>query len=74
MKKLLIGLAATLGFVGPVFAQGVPPGTSAPAYGSHAFPNTPYEPALFKLFGHKPSPKDASDVNTSSPPPTTNGS
>jgi hypothetical protein len=74
MKELLIAVVATLSLVGPAFAQGLPPGTTAPVYGSHAFPNAPYEPAFSKLFGHKTSvpTKDASDVNTS--PPTANGS
>jgi hypothetical protein len=68
MNRLLIAVVAALSLVGPAFARGVPPGTSAPAYGSHAFPN--YEPAFFKLFGHKTSSptKDAKDnVNTSLP-------
>jgi hypothetical protein len=70
MNRLLIAVVAALSLVGPAFARGVPPGTSAPAYGSHAFPDTPFEPAFFKLFGHKTSSptKDAKDdVNTSLP-------
>jgi hypothetical protein len=64
MKKLLVALVATLSLVGPAFAQGVPPGTSTPVYGSRAFPNAPYEPAFSKLFGHKTI---ASDNNANVP-------
>jgi hypothetical protein len=62
MRKLLVAVVATLGLVGPVFAQGVPPGTSAPVYGSRAFPNAPYEPAFSKLFGHKTIASDNANI------------
>lgn len=65
MNKLSIVAVATLSVAAPVFAQGVPPGTSTPVYGSRAFPNTPYEPAFFKLFnGHKSNTTDTSDTST----------
>ena len=65
MKKLLIAAVAALSVVAPVFAQGVPAGTSMPVYGSQAFPSTPYEPAFSKLFAERKSTdKDASDTST----------
>lgn len=67
MKKLLIAAVATLGVATSVLAQGVPPATSAPMYGSRAFPSTPYEPTFSKLFaGHKNNTKDTSVNNDAS--------
>jgi hypothetical protein len=54
MKKLLIAVAAALSLAGPVFAQGLPLGSSPPEYGSHAFPDAQYESGTVfsKLFAH----------------------
>jgi hypothetical protein len=64
MTKLLIAVAVTLGLAAPAFAQGLPPGVNSPAYGTHAFPNTPYEngTVFSKLFGHK-TVRDADAAN-----------
>jgi hypothetical protein len=40
MKKMILAAFAVLGLgMGAAFAQGLPAGTTPPAYGSHAFPN-----------------------------------
>jgi hypothetical protein len=54
MKTFLIAAAAALSLAGPAFAQGLPPGSSPPEYGSHAFPNMEYEngTVFSKLFRH----------------------
>jgi hypothetical protein len=43
MKVLLIAAVAAVIGAGSAFAQGLPPGQSAPVYGTHAFPNQPYQ-------------------------------
>jgi hypothetical protein len=61
VRKLLVAAVAMMSVAGPVFAQGVPQGMSAPVYGSRAFPGTPYEAAFSLLFsGHKSDARDAS--------------
>jgi hypothetical protein len=42
MMKLFWAAAIFVSVVEAGFAQGLPPGTAPPAYGTHAFPNAPY--------------------------------
>jgi hypothetical protein len=69
MKRLLIAVAATLSLATPVFAQGVPAGVTPQAYGSHAFPNKPYEEGTIfsKLFGHRSVKAASATVLTPNP-------
>jgi hypothetical protein len=66
MKTLLIAAAAALSLAGPVFAQGLPPGSSPPEYGSQAFPNARYEndTVFSKLFAHFKGSKHTPDETT----------
>ena len=77
MRKLLIAGVATLSLAGAAFAQSVPPGSSQPEYGTHAFPNAQYEnqTVFSKLFGGHKSNADEKTVNdTSTSTPRNNGS
>ena len=77
MKKLMIAVVATVSLAGSAFAQGLPPGSSQPEYGTHAFPNAQYEnqTVFSKLFGgHKNSAHEKTVNDSSTATPTNNGS
>jgi hypothetical protein len=64
MKKLILAASAVLSLgAGTAFAQGAPGGSVPPVYGSHAFPNQPYQTGMILsgIFGHSKSSPAAAD-------------
>ena len=64
MKKIIHVAFAVLSLgTGTAFAQGLPAGSVPPAYGSHAFPNHPYQSGTIfsEIFGHSKSCQAAAD-------------
>jgi hypothetical protein len=64
MKKIILVASATLSLgMGTAFAQGLPAGSVPPAYGSHAFPNQPYQTrtVFSEIFGHSKSSQAAAE-------------
>ena len=58
MKKIILVASAVLSpGAGTAFAQGLPAGSVPPVYGSHAFPNQPYQTGTIfsEIFGHSKS-------------------
>ena len=55
MKTMVLAAAAALSLgMNAAFAQGLPPGSTPPVYGSQAFPNQSYHnnTVLSEIFGH----------------------
>jgi hypothetical protein len=64
MKKMFLASFAVLGLgMGAAFAQGVPPGTVPPVYGSQAFPHQSYQTGTIfsQIFGHSKSNQATTD-------------
>jgi hypothetical protein len=67
MKKLILAAVLTLG-TGASFAQGLPPGSTPPQYGTHAFTGQSRDNGSFlsELFGHSKKDQAEADKKSSS--------
>jgi hypothetical protein len=64
LKKIILVAFAVLSLgMGTASAQGLPAGSQPPVYGSHAFPNQPYQTGTIfsEIFGRSKSSKAAAD-------------
>ena len=69
MKKIILAAATILSLgTGASFAQGLPPGSTPPEYGSRAFTGQPHNNKSFlsELFGHSKSNQAEADQKANS--------